>query len=139
MTNGELESKGSNTYSGPRIKCSENLVRFWRDLHDDQTWKYEELCPIDLLEKVEIDHRTVPKDELDRIAWFWRRRPRGLTTAGLILWLIAAVAAPFCVIVPCLALPILVTSMALLLWTIVRSVRWRREYESSVSRLLHTR
>ena len=139
MKNDELESKGSNTYSVPRIKCSEQLVRFWRDLHDDQTWKYEELCPIELLEKVEIDHRTVPKDELDRIAWFWRRRPRALTAVGLILWLIAAVAAPFCVVVPRLALPILITCMALLLLTIVRSVRWRREYELSVSRLLHTR
>jgi hypothetical protein len=139
MKNGELESKGSNTYSVPRIKCSEHLIRFWHDLHDDQTWKYEELCPIELLKKVEINHRTVPKDELDRIAWFWRRRPRGLTAVGLILWLIAAVAAPFCVIVPCFALPILITCLALLLWTIVRSVRWRREYELSVSRLLRTR
>jgi hypothetical protein len=139
MKKGELESKVSNIYSVPGIKCSEHLVRFWRDLHHDQTWKYEELCPIELLEKVEVDYRTVPEDELDRIAWFWRRRPRALTAVGLILWLIAAVAAPFCVIVPCLALPILITCMTLLLLTIVRSVRWRREYELSVSRLLHTR
>jgi hypothetical protein len=139
MKKGELESKGSNTYSVPRIKCSEHLARFWRDLHHEQTWKYEELCPIELLKKVEIDYRTVPEDELDRVAWFWRRRPRALTAVGLILWLIAAVAAPFCVVVPRLALPILITCMALLLLTIVRSVRWRREYELSVSRLLHTR
>src|ERR1700751_3930302 len=139
MKNGELESKGSNTYSVPRIKCSEHLVRFWRDLHDDQIWKYEELCPIELLEEAEGDHRTLPKDELDRIDWFWRRRPRVLTAVGLILWLIAAGAAPFCVIVPCLALPILITCMVLLLLTIVRSIRCRREYELSVSRLLHTR
>jgi hypothetical protein len=139
MKKSELESKGSNTYFVPKIKFSGHLIRFWRDLHDDQTWKYEELCPIELLEKVEIDYRTVPKDELDRIAWFWRRRPRALTAVGLILWLIAAAAAPFCVIVPCLALPILITCMALLLLTIVRAVRWRREYELSVSRLLHAR
>src|ERR1700747_3040225 len=139
MKNGELESKGSNTYSVPRIKCSEHLVRFWRDLHDDRTWKYEELCPIELLEKVEVDYRTVPKDELDRIAWFWRRRPRALTAVGLILWLIAAAAAPFCAIVPCLALPILITCLTLLLLTIVCSGLWGSEYELSVSRLLHTR
>ena len=138
MKNGELQSKGSNTYSVPRIKCSEHLVRFWHDLHDDQTWKYEELSPIELLEKVEINHRTVPKDELDRIAWFWRRRPRALTAVGLLLWLIAAVAAPFCVIVPSLALPILIACMVLLLWTIVCSVRWRREYELSVDRIIRT-
>ena len=139
MKNGELESKGSDTSSVPRTRYGEQLVRLWRDLHDDQAWKYEELCPIELLQKVEIDHQALPKDELDRVAWFWRRRPRGLTAVGLILWLIAAVAAPFCVIVPCLAVPVLITCMALLLLTIVRSVRWRRDYELSVSRLLHTR
>ena len=138
MKNGELESRGSNTYSVPKIKCSEHLVRFWRDLNEDQTWRYEELSPIELLEKAEIDYRAVPKDELDRIAWFWRRRPCALTAVGLILWMIAAGAAPFCVIVPYLALPIVITCMALLFWTIVRSIRWRREYELSVSRLLRT-
>jgi len=139
MKKGELESKGSNTSSVPRIKCSGPLIRFWRDLHDDEAWKYEELCPIELLQKVEIDYRIVPKDELDRVVWFWGRRPRALTAVGLVLWLIAAIAAPFCVIVPCLAVPILIACMALLLWAIVRSVRWRRDYELSVSRLLHTR
>jgi len=139
MKNGELESKGSNTSSVPRTKCSEHLVRFWRDLHDEQAWKYEELCPIELLQKAEIDYQAVPKEELDRIAWFWRRRPRALTAVGLLLWLTAAVAAPFCVIIPCVAAPVLIACMALLLFTIVRTVRWRREYELSVSRLLRAR
>jgi hypothetical protein len=138
MNKGELERKGANTPSVPRIKFTEHLTRFWRDLHDDHVWKYEELCPIELLEKVEVDYQIVAKDELDRVAWFWKRRPRALTAVGLILWLIAAIAAPFCVIVPCLAIPTLIACMALLLWTIVVSVRWRRDYELSFSRLLRT-
>ena len=139
MKNGELESKGSNTSPVPRRKCSEHLVRFWRDLHDEHAWKYEELCPVELLQKAVIDYQTIPKDEFDRIVWFWNRRPRALTAVGLLLWLTAAVAAPFCVIIPYLAVPILITCMALLLLTIVRSVRWRREYESSFSQLLCSR
>ena len=139
MKNGELESKGWNTSSVPRTKCSEHLVRFWKDLHDDQAWRYEELCPIELLQKVEIDYQAVPKDELDRVAWFWRRQPRALKALGLILWLTAAVAAPFCVIIPYLAVPVLIACTALLLLTIVCSVRWRRDYELSISRLLCAR
>jgi hypothetical protein len=139
MKKGELESKGSSTSSVSRAKYSEHLVRLWRDLHDDQAWKYEELCPIELLQKVDIDHQAVPKDELARVAWFWRRRPRSLTVIGLILWLTAAVAAPFCVIIPFIAGPILITCLTLLLFTIVRSIRWRRDYELSVSRLLRAR
>jgi hypothetical protein len=136
MKKGELESKGTNTSSVPRTKCSEHLARFWRDLHDDPAWQYEELCPIELFQKVEIDYQALPKAELDRVAWLWRRRPRALTAVGLILWLTAAVAAPFCAIIPCLAVPVLITCMALLLLTIVRSTRWRRDYELSVNRLL---
>jgi hypothetical protein len=139
MKKGELESKGANTSSVPRTKCSEHLVRFWRDLHDDQTWRYEELCPVELLQKVAFDYQTVPKEELDRVAWFWKRRPRALTAVGLTLWLTAAVAAPFCVIIPCLAVPVLTVCMTLLLLTIVRSIRWRRDYELSISRLLRAR
>ena len=138
MKKGELENKDSKASSVPRTKCSEHLVRLWRDLHDDQAWKYEELCPIELLQKVDIDSQAVPKDELDRVAWFWRRRPRALTAVGLILWLTAAVAAPFCVIIPCVAVPVLIACLALLLLTIVGSIRWRRDYELSVSRLLRT-
>ena len=136
MKKGELESKGSNTSSIPRTTFGEHLVRFWRDLHEDQTWKYEELCPIELLHKAEIEYQSLPKAELDRVAWFWRRRPRALTAVGLILWLTAAVATPFCVIIPFLAIPVLITCMALLLLAIVRSIRWRRDYELSVNRLL---
>jgi hypothetical protein len=139
MKKGELESKGSSTSSVATIKCSERLMRFWTDLYDEHVWKYEELCPVELLQKAAIEYQTVPKDEFDRIVWFWNRRPRALTAVGLLLWLTAAVAAPFCVIIPYLAVPILITCMALLLMTIVRSVRWRREYESSVSRLLRSR
>jgi len=139
MKKDELESKGSNISSVPKTKCSEHLVRLWRDLHDDQPWKYEELCPIELLQTVEIDYQTVSKDELDRVAWFWGRRPRVLTAVGLVLWLTAAVAAPFCVIIPCVAAPVLIACLSLLLLAIVRSIRWRRDYELSVSRLLRIR
>jgi hypothetical protein len=139
MNKGELESNSSNANSVPKVKCSDHLVGFWRDLHDDHPWKYEELCPIDLLQKLEIDYLTLPKDELERMAWFWRRRPRALTVVGFVLWLVAAVAATFCVIAPYLAVPILIVCLVLLLWTIVRSIRWRRDYELSVTRLLHRR
>ena len=139
MKKGELERKGSNISSVPRTKCSEHLFRLWRDLNDDQTWKYEELCPIELLQNVEIDYQTVPKDELDRVAWFWTRRPRALTAVGQVLWLAAAVAAPLCVIIPCVAAPALIACVTLLLMAIVRSIRWRRDYELSVSRLLRIR
>jgi hypothetical protein len=127
------------SYSGPRIKCRQDLLKFWRDLHDDQDWKYDELGPIELLEKANILCQTIPEEELDRVNWFWRRRPHILSLVAGIFWLIAAMGASFWVMIPCLGVPTVITSIALVLLAIVRSVRWRREYEFSVDRLIRTR
>lgn len=64
------------TFSGPRIKFRERLVRFWTDLHDDQRWKYDELAPVEPLQKAEFHCQTVLEAELARVNWFWRRRPK---------------------------------------------------------------
>jgi hypothetical protein len=124
------------TASGPRIKFREPLVRFWRDLHDDQLWKYDELAPVELLEKREVHGKTVSEDELARANWFWTRRPRVFSVVAWISWLIAVMGAWFWVTFPLVGVPILIALIALVLRTIVRSVRWRREYELSIDRLI---
>src|SRR5260221_14171484 len=37
-----------------------------RDLQDDQRWKYDELSPVQLLEKLSLHEDLVNSDELDR-------------------------------------------------------------------------
>jgi hypothetical protein len=138
MKKGECGNNCSYAYSGPRIKCTEHLVRFWNDLYDDQVWKYDELRPVELLEKAEIQSQTVPDHELERANWFWRRRPRALSAVAGVCWFVAAIGAPFCVMRPFIGAPVLIASIALVLVTIVRFVRWRREYELSVDRIIRT-
>ena len=38
-----------------KSNLSKHLVNFWRDLEDDQHWKYDELSPLQLLEKLKPD------------------------------------------------------------------------------------
>lgn len=120
-----------------RIHFREHLGEFWRDLQDDQYWKYEELPPVELLEKLELHCRGPVTDELDRAGWFWRRRPCLLPVAGWIACLAVAVALPFSVFsIPWLEALVLPVAMIIAAVGIVRSVRWRRQYESSIARLI---
>jgi len=116
-------------------KC---LGEVWQDLQDDPHWKYEELSPVTLLEKSELSYR-VHSGELARTNWFWRRRPRLLRTTSSILWLLVALGLPLWLFVaPAIGVPLIVIAAVIIDTEIVRSVRWRRQYELSIDRLIRT-
>ena len=50
----------------------------WRDLEDNQSWKYDELSPVQMLERLKLDKRLVDREELEHAEFFWARRPRFL-------------------------------------------------------------
>jgi hypothetical protein len=112
------------------------LVNFWRDLEDNQRWKYAELSPVQLLKLFKPDECPADKDELARAEFFWRRRPRFLSAITYVAWLIAALGLPFWLfIVPAIGVPLLILFTVIANTNIVRSVRWRRQYELSLDRL----
>ena len=120
-----------------RIRFTECLLKFWRDLQDDQIWKYEELSPLEFLGRSEQHSHTVVEDELTRAQWFWSRRPRVLSIASWIVWFVAAIGAPFWILAWALiGVPLLIAALTMVPIEIVRSVRWRRDYESSIDRLI---
>jgi hypothetical protein len=126
----------ARTWSG-KLNFTKHLVRFWRDLEDKQDWKYDELPPIKLLEKFKLDECSTDKDELARAEFFWRRRPRLLTATGYIVWIIAALGLPvWLFVLPAIGLPLLTISAVVVDAGIVQSVRWRRQYEISIGRLI---
>jgi Flp pilus assembly protein TadB len=122
-----------------RAGFGQNLREVWRDLQDDQHWKYEESCPAQLLEILELHRYPTDHEELVRANWFWHRRPRFLKTASCVVWLIAALGLPLWLfIVPVIGVPLLIIGAMLVNTEIVRSVRWRRQYELSIDRLIRT-
>jgi hypothetical protein len=120
-----------------KLNVSKHLTGFWRDLEDDQRWKFDELPPVQLLNKSQLDEHLPDKDELARAEFFWRRRPRLLPATGFLLWIILTLGLPFWLFtVPAIGVPLLIIAMVVVDTGIVRSVRWRRQYELSIDRLI---
>ena len=123
--------------SSEKPSVSNHLGGFCRDREDNQHWEYDELSPVQLLEKLKLDEYPTDKGELARAEFFWSRRPRLLTAADYIVWLTVAFALPFWLfIVPAIGVPLLIIATVVVATGIVRSVRWRRQYGLSIGRLI---
>jgi hypothetical protein len=133
-----LMDRCANFRASPEnLTFTEHLAEFWRDLEDDQRWKYDELPPVQLLEKSQLGERLPDKEELARAEFFWRRRPRSLPATAFLLWIILALGLPFWLFtVPAIGASLLIIAMVVINTGIVRSVRWRRQYELSIDRLI---
>jgi hypothetical protein len=90
----EIDRRANIRASSEKSNFTRHLVGFWRDLEDNQRWKYDELSPLQLLEKLKPDECPANKDELARADFFWRRRPRLLPATGYIAWIIVALGLP---------------------------------------------
>lgn len=125
--------------SSEKFNLTKPLVRVWRDLEDKQHWKYDELSPVRLLEKLKLNEYPPDKDELARAEHFWSRRLRLLPVISYVFWLTAALGLPFWLFIfPTIGVPLLIVSALVVNTEIVRAVRWRRQYELSIDRLIHT-
>jgi hypothetical protein len=115
------------------------LSEVWHDLRADPKWKYEQLTPIQLLEKSELRIHLPDSGELVRATWFWSRRPRLLSVASSILWITVALGLPFWLFrIPSIGVPLVIVAAVVINTDLVRSLRWRRGYESSIDRLIRT-
>jgi hypothetical protein len=133
----EIDRRANVRASSEKLNFTKHLVGFSRDIEDNQRWKYDELSPVQLLEKSKLDERPTDKDELARAEFFWSRRPRFLPAITYVAWLIVALGLPFWLfIVPAIGVPLLIVSTVIANTDIVRSVRWRRQYELSIDRLI---
>ena len=115
------------------------LSEVWQDLQADPKWKYEQLDPVQLLEKSEVRIHLTDSNELVRATWFWNRRPRLLSIASSILWITVALGLPFWLFrIPSIGVPFMIAAAVVINTDLVRSLRWRRQYESSIDRLIRT-
>jgi hypothetical protein len=130
----------------------DRLLAIWRDLTSEPVWKYGELPPVLLVELTKLDLFEVGDSELARAQWFWSRRRKlalhqttALLVAGLCVTLSLAIAF---VAWPETSMPKRVAEMIISLLALVAAiyliaqrigfVRWRREYELSIDRLVRT-
>jgi hypothetical protein len=118
-----------------KVPFGEQIREFWRDLQKDHAWKYRESSPDRLLEGSNVQVRG-DNDEMVRASWFWSRRPRLLHEHGLLVWSLIALA-PVCIFLcPLFGVPVSIMAVAVVQIGIVRTARWRRDYERSIDRLI---
>src|SRR5258708_22959932 len=105
----EIDRRAKFCASSEKPSFSNHLGGFCRDLEDNQRWKYDELSPVQLLEKLKLDEYPTDKGELARAEFFWGRRPRLLAATDYIVWLTVALGLPFWLfIVPAIGVPLLI-------------------------------
>jgi hypothetical protein len=122
-----------------KLGFGQRLGEIWRDLQDEAQWKYERLSPVQLLEKSQLHAHLMNNDELARASWFWSRRPRFLQAGSTVIWIIVALGLPLWLSIGLVAgLPLIIAAVVIVEIEIVRSVRWRRQYELSIDRLIRT-
>ena len=130
----------------------DGLLAIWRGLTAEPVWKYQELPPFLLPELIKLDLVEASDSELSRVMWFWLRRPRltlhestefiVVALCVLLSLTIAFVDWPLTSMTKLAAeLMILLVGVAVPIYAVVhrfRFLRWRREYELSVDRLIRT-
>jgi hypothetical protein len=134
------------------MSSMEGLSVIWTDLTREPDWKYDELPPFMLSQLTESDLFEASDSELARVIWFWCRRPKLMFHDSAVLVIVA-----LCVLI---SLSIALVSwpgisptkrideviMVLLELTAaiyltghrLRFLRWRREYERSIDRLIRS-
>jgi predicted nucleic acid-binding protein len=136
-------SKNSQSASNRCLSEKHHFGKFlgevWKAVQDNQHWKYEQLSPVKLLERSKRHRYPPDNDELARANWFWSRRPRLHQVTSCTVWFIVALGLPLWLFMfPAIGVPLLIVSAVISYTEIVRSVRWRRQYELSIDRLIRS-
>src|SRR5258706_1922259 len=132
----EIDRRANARVPIEKLNFTKHLVGFWQDLEDNQHWKYDELPPVQLLEKLNLNKHPTDKDELARTEFFWSRRPRLLPATGYIVWIISALGLPvWLFVLPAIGLPLLIISAVGGNARVFRYLCWRRQYSIKIVRL----
>jgi hypothetical protein len=131
---------------------NDGILAIWGDLTTEPVWKYEELPPLLLAEVTGLDLFEVGDSELARAHWFWSRRPKLMFHERAAVMIVA-----LCVLISLsialvnwhfTSVPKRVAEMVIVLVEVaveiyaighrLKFLRWRREYEESIHRLIRT-
>ena len=124
------------------FKCVQCFIGFWKDFQADQKWKFPELPPSQFKQWLELSRPGVDLAEFERAKWFWGRRPTLILGEGLPGYLLVVFIGVLLLFIPKIGVPLdfgcLFLFYAAIAVDTVRFVRWRRQYETSICRLLQS-
>ena len=128
------------------MSCPELLNRFhdfWRDFNAVNRWRFRELPPCHLLQSLNLESSSVDRAEFVRAQWMWTRKPKSLLGDGMSGYLLLVFIGLALLLVPYAGIMLAPVWCLAMLFTVakdaVRLARWRREYESSIGRVIRSR
>jgi hypothetical protein len=114
--------------------------KFWADFQSEHDWLFPEVPPWQNYRY--LRYPTLNPSESLRAEWLWRRRPREVMGRGAFGYVLVLVISVLLLLVWPIGLFLeaawLFTCLMLIALDVVRNVRWRRDYEASLCRLIRS-
>lgn len=111
---------------------------FLKDFLSEDQWRFPEIPPYQIgrsLGNPMLDHW-----ERVRVEWMWKRRPRAFLGENAFSYLLIIAVSVLVLLIPAIGVFIgagwLLSCVLLVALDVVRNVRWRRDYETSLCRML---
>jgi len=115
---------------------------FWKDFNSDEDWKFPELSPVKLQKSLDVSWSFIDHGEYVRAEWMWSRKPKLILGEGGLGYAVLIFVALLLLLVPkvgvFLTISWCLTMLGAIARDVVRSIRWRREYEVSITRIMRS-
>ena len=118
---------------------NQRLAKLWSNFQAAD-WKFPEQPPRAILKTIRLDKRWLDDFELRRTQWLWERRPALMLGEDWRVYALAIIIALSLFFIPVWGAALsggwIMITFAGIFRDIVRLSRWRRDYESSIARLI---
>ncbi|MBV9873705.1 MAG: hypothetical protein JO025_03165 [Verrucomicrobia bacterium] len=115
---------------------------FWKDFNSDEDWKFPELSPVKLQKSLDVSWSFIDHGEYVRAEWMWSRKPKLILGEGGLGYAVLIFVALLLLLVPKVGVFLTIgwclTMLGAIARDVVRSIRWRREYEVSITRIMRS-
>jgi hypothetical protein len=112
----------------------------WNDFHSEHEWRFPEIAPWQIQRN--LGNPMVDPWERVRVEWMWKRRPNPVMGEGAFGYILIITISLLLLTVPHIGIFLdalwLLSCLLLIAFDVVRNVRWRRDYESSLRRMIRT-
>ena len=113
---------------------------FWKDFNSEDRWRFPEIAPWQIQRS--LGNPIVDYWERVRAEWMWQRRQRPFLGAGAFGYALIVAVSVSLLLIPVVGIFLeaawLPGCFLLIALDVVRNVRWRRDYEKSLCRMIRT-
>ena len=115
---------------------------FWKDFNSDEHWRFPELSPVQLQKSLDVPWTFIDRGEYVRAEWIWSRKPKLILGEGGLGYAILVFVALLLLLIPKVGVFLTVawcfSMLGAIARDVVRSIRWRRDYEVSITRIMRS-